>query len=90
MITSTIWKVEIRTRMFLDATQTSPHTWGILVPAESVNEALYKVREALIEDTDDPKNARFLPGSDSALNTYEVVRLERAQERVITGPSDWE
>ena len=90
MITSAIWKVEIRTRMVLDATQISLQTWGILVAAGSVNEALYKVREALIEDTDAPNNARHEPGNDTPINTYKIVRLEQAEERVITGPSSWE
>lgn len=93
MITSTVWRVRIRSKMAIDARPLGQPDWEILVPAEHVNEALYRVRESLIEDVAKPSNAQRMPGDDPGrkpVGEYKIVSAEQTLDKVITGPSGWD
>lgn len=89
MMTSEVWRVKLRTMMTIDATALGQPHWEILVPAEHVNEALYRVRESLFEDVQKEGNASSMPGYPRVVGEYEIVSAEKTEDKVITGPSGW-
>ena len=90
MIVSAVWKVEIRTGMKLSARNVGIRRFEILVAASSPNEALYKVREALIEDVNDPENAVAQIGGEKRLPSYEITSVKKQKARIVAEWAEWD